>query len=146
MKKNKKLLLLSEILFSMKHDKFKLSRKETYVFYPGALWHSIHSKRVDYGISSTIYNENQVTFPQYIMIGCSADLDAIDKLLLRFITKYSIIVYLDKYPELPAPKIYFKELKHPTIIDLINLSRGILKRKKKDYIMTYPICEGRLLH
>lgn len=146
MKKNKKLLLLSEILFSMKHDMFDLSRKETYVFYPASLWYSIHSKRVEYGISSTIYNVYQVTFPQYIMIGCSADLDAIDKLLLRFISNYSIIVYLDKYPELPAPKLYLKELKHPIIPDLIDLGRAILKRKKKHYDDTYPIYEGRLLH
>ena len=146
MKKNKKLLLLSEILFSMKHDKFKLSRKETYVFYPESLWYSIHSKRVDYGISSTIYNDYRITFPEYIMIGCYADLDAIDKLLLRFINKYSIIVYLDKYPELPAPKLYLKEVNRPIIQDLIDLGRVILKRKKKHYDDTYPIYERRLLH
>lgn len=119
MKKNEKLFIIAEVLYSITHDEFVMSRGEFWLFNPDGLYRNIYKQKITYGIRTIRYEEKVVVFPAHIFICCPYELDDLDKFLLHFVHRYSKIYYMNMYPLLPASKITFKERRIEYVKDII---------------------------
>lgn len=123
-----KMIHCSEILYSISKNEFMLSRLDASIWEPDELYSIIIREKIKYGILSQVTHEPIIIFPDCIYIFCTYELSDVDKFLLHYIHRYSKIIYIDKHPLLPAPKIFFKEKTIRFVEDALQLIREVFQK------------------
>ena len=129
MKKNEKINVITETLYHIEHNEFTLTHDNIWLWVNmDKFYRGICSREVTYGILSVRHEKRIAVFPEFIFVCCQDELDDLDKFFLRFVDSYSTIIYLNKYPLLPAPKITFIERKIKSIKDAMEYVKEVFRK------------------
>lgn len=125
MNDSEKIIILGKTCYMIEHDNLTLSHGTANIWIPESLYIAINPKKITYGIFTKIENYNVIDIPYNIFIYCTYNLNPIDLFILRFISKYTNIHFVDKVPLLPKPKIYFHEKKGYTVKEILQMIRKV---------------------